>query len=109
GAVAPLHIGMVSAPRGLSAAGQAPMRAMLACWPAAIGLMTKCPFGTDITGARTRGYRYLLYTELPDTGTLARYRQHPAHVKFNDWLIERDCTPLAFDYYLDETTVLQDE
>jgi hypothetical protein len=85
------------------------MRAMIACWPAEIGLMTKCRFGTDITGARTRGYGYLLYTEFPDTGTLARYRQHPAHVKFNDWLIERDCTPLAFDYYLDETTVLQDE
>ena len=103
------HIVLFSFPRELSAAEQEQMRAMVASWPAEIGLMTKCRFGTDITGARTRGYGYLLYTEFPDTGTLARYRQHPAHVKFNDWLIERDCTPLAFDYYLDETTVLQDE
>lgn len=103
------HIVLFSFPRELSAAEQEQMRAMVASWPAEIGLMTKCRFGTDITGARTRGYGYLLYTEFPDPGTLARYRQHPAHVKFNDWLIERDCTPLAFDYYLDETTVLQDE
>jgi hypothetical protein len=28
------------------------------------------------------------------------------HVQFMDWLAARDCTPLAFDYYLDEQTVL---
>jgi hypothetical protein len=103
------HIVLFSFPRELSEDEAAQMRAMVASWPAEIGLMTKCRFGTDITGARTRGYGYLLYTEFPDTETLARYRQHPVHVKFNDWLIERDCTPLAFDYHLDETTVLQDE
>jgi hypothetical protein len=31
------------------------------------------------------------------------------HVQFNNWLIERDCTPLAFDYVLDEDTVLMAE
>jgi Stress responsive A/B Barrel Domain len=103
------HIVLFSFPRELSAGEEEQMRAMVASWPAEIGLMTKCRFGTDITGARTRGYGYLLYTEFPDAGALARYRAHPAHVKFNDWLIERDCTPLAFDYYLDSRTVLQDE
>ena len=34
-----------------------------------IGLMTKCRLGTDITGARTRGYSHLLYTEFPDVAT----------------------------------------
>ena len=31
------------------------------------------------------------------------------HVAFLAWIIERDCTPLAFDYYLDEGTVLMAE
>ena len=31
--------------------------------------MTKCRLGTDLTGARTRGYSHLLYTEFPDFDT----------------------------------------
>lgn len=85
------------------------MRSMVASWPGEIGLMTKCRLGTDLTGARTRGYAYLLYTEFPDTTTLARYQSHPVHLKFLGWITERDCTPLAFDYYLDDTTVLMTE
>jgi hypothetical protein len=30
-------------------------------------------------------------------------------VEFMDWLAERGCTPLAFDYHLDEQTVLMTE
>jgi hypothetical protein len=85
------------------------MRDMVASWPAEIGLMSKCRFGTDVTGARTRGYDYLLFTEFPDLETMERYREHPVHQRFLAWLIERECTPLAFDYYLDERTVLADE
>ena len=103
------HIVLFSFPRALSEEEAADMRAMVASWPGEIGLMTKCRFGTDLTGARTRGYGYLLYTEFPDTDTLARYRSHPDHLRFNDWIMERDCTPLAFDYYLDKRTVLQNE
>jgi hypothetical protein len=103
------HIVLFSFPRPLQAAEEGQMRAMIASWPREIGLMTKCRFGTDITGARTRGYCYLLYTEFPDTDTLARYRSHPVHQRFNDWIMARECTPLAFDYYLDERTVLQSE
>src|SRR5262249_14896246 len=94
------HIVFFSLPRWLveDAAGQ--MGSMVASGPSESGLMTKCRFGTDLTGARTRGYNYLLYTEFPDAATLNEYRAHPVHQRFLDWLIERDCTPLAFDYYL---------
>lgn len=103
------HIVLFSFPRELSEEEAAQMRAMVASWPAEIGLMSKCRFGTDLTQARTRGYRYLLYTEFPDVDALNTYRAHPVHMAFLDWLNKRDCTPLAFDYYLDEQTVLMTE
>jgi hypothetical protein len=103
------HIVLFSFPRELSQDEAAQMRAMVGSWPKEIGLMTKCRFGTDLTGARTRGYGYLLYTEFPDADALNEYRAHPVHLQFLDWLVERDCTPLAFDYLLDEHTVLMTE
>jgi hypothetical protein len=103
------HIVLFSFPRELSSDEAAQMRDMVASWPAEIGLMTKCRLGTDLTGARTRGYGYLLYTEFPDVQAMTAYRAHPVHVRFMDWLAERSCTPLAFDYLLDEQTVLMDE
>jgi Stress responsive A/B Barrel Domain len=103
------HIVLFSFPRPLDAGEAEQMRAMVASWPAEIGLMTKCRFGTDITGARNRGYSYLLYTEFADMETMERYRDHPVHQRFLQWITERECTPLAFDYYLDERTVLADE
>jgi hypothetical protein len=103
------HIVLFSFPRDLSAEEAAQMRDMVASWPSEIGLMTKCRLGTDLTGARNRGYAYLLYTEFPDVAAMNDYRAHPVHVKFMDWLAARDCTPLAFDYVLDEQTVLMPE
>ena len=92
------HIVLFSFPRELSDDEVAEMREMVASWPKEIGLMTKCRLGTDITGARNRGYGYLLYTEFPDIETMNAYRAHPVHVQFHDWIIEHECTPLAFDY-----------
>ena len=103
------HIVLFSFPRPLSAEEAGQMRAMVASWPAEIGLMSKCRFGTDVTGARTRGYDYLLFTEFADMETMEQYRNHAVHQRFLSWLNERECTPLAFDYYLDERTVLADE
>lgn len=103
------HIVLFSFPRPLDAREEEEMRAMIASWPREIGLATKVRFGRDITGARTRGYDYLLYTEFADMETVARYREHPVHQRFNAWIMERDCTPLAFDYYLDDKTVLATE
>jgi hypothetical protein len=103
------HIVLFSFPRPLSEEEAATMRAMVASWPAEIGLMTRCRFGTDLTGQRTRGYGYLLYTEFPEADALRQYQQHPVHLRFLEWVTERDCTPLAFDYHLDEQTVLMAE
>jgi len=103
------HIVLFSFPRELSAAEAADMRAMVASWPKEIGLMTRCRFGTDLTGTRTRGYPYLLYTEFPSVEVLKEYQAHPVHQQFLAWIVERDCTPLAFDYYLDGQTVLMPE
>ena len=103
------HIVLFSFPRPLTSAEAATMRAMVASWPGEIGLMSKCRFGTDLTGARSRGYAYLLYTEFRDADTLRRYQDHPVHVRFRDWITERDCSTLAFDYHLDSGTVLMTE
>ena len=103
------HIVLFSFPRELTGDEAAQMRGMVASWPSEIRLMTKCRFGTDLTGARTRGYGYLLYTEFPDVAAMEAYRAHPVHQRFLDRLIERDCTPLAFDYFLGSDTVLMPE
>ena len=103
------HIVVFSFPRDLSDDEAEQMRAMVASWPGEIGLMTKCRFGTDLTGARTRGYEYLLYTEFPDVAAMEEYRAHPVHQRFLDWIVAHECTPLAFDFYLDDDTVLMPE
>lgn len=103
------HIVLFSFPTDLGDAEAAQMRSMVASWPAQIGLMTKCRLGTDLTGARTRGYGHLLYTEFPDVESMNAYRAHPVHVEFMEWLAARNCTPLAFDYLLDEQTMLMPE
>jgi hypothetical protein len=37
---------------------------------------------------------------------LRAYQQHPVHQQFLQWVIDHNCTPLAFDYHLTEETVL---
>jgi Stress responsive A/B Barrel Domain len=103
------HIVLFSFPEELSEDDATQMRNMVASWPAKIGQMTRCRLGTDLTGARNRGYGYLLYQEFPDVDAMNSYRAHPVHVEFMDWLNERNCTPLAFDYVLDEHTVMMPE
>jgi hypothetical protein len=40
---------------------------------------------------------------------MTAYRDHPVHQAFLAWLNERECVPLAFDYTLDDQTVLMPE
>jgi len=40
---------------------------------------------------------------------MTAYRDHPVHQAFLAWLNERDGVPLAFDYVLDDQTVLMPE
>lgn len=103
------HIVLFKYPRELTAEEDAQMRAMVASWPEKIGLMTKLRLGADTTGGRNRGYSYLLYTEFPDFETLNAYRTHPVHVEFLKFVNDLGNEALAFDYALDEHTVLMPE
>lgn len=100
------HVVLFSFPVDLSADDDAEMRRQVASWVTEIPALTALRFGTDLTGARTRGHQYLLHTEVADVAALQAYRDHPVHQHFLAWITERGCTPLAFDYLLDRTTVL---
>jgi hypothetical protein len=103
------HIVLFSFPQDLSAEDDKEMRRQVEAWPEAIGGMTAIRLGRSINEARTRGYQYLLYTEFPDVEALVTYQKHPVHQEFLRWVLDRDCTPLAFDYPLDESTVILGE
>ncbi len=103
------HVVLFSFPKQLSQDDYADMRAQVASWPGEIGGMTSLRFGADLTGARTRGYSRLLYMEFDGPDELTRYQQHPVHQAFHRWVMERQCTPLAFDYFIDEDTNLMAE
>ncbi len=100
------HVVLFSFPRELSAPEYDDMKRQVASWPEAIGGMSRLRFGEDLTGARTNGYSRLLYMEFAGPDELKRYQQHPVHQAFHRWILERNCTPLAFDYFMDDNTVL---
>jgi hypothetical protein len=100
------HVVLFSFPRELSVPEYDDMKKQVASWPEAIGGMSRLRFGADLTGARTNGYSRLLYMEFAGPDELRRYQQHPVHQAFHRWILERNCTPLAFDYFVDENTVL---
>ncbi len=95
-------------PRDLSPEDDAEMRHQVESWPTEIGGMTSIRLGRSINEERTRGHQYLLYTEFPDVPTLVAYQRHPVHQRFLRWVLDRECTPLVFDYPLDQTTVILD-
>lgn len=100
------HIVLFSFPSELSALDWAEMQRQVHAWPQQIGTMTALRLGPSLNVERTRGYQYLMYSEFPDLPTLLAYQQHPVHLQFLRWVMDRDCTPLAFDYHLDEQTVI---
>jgi hypothetical protein len=104
--VALQHVVLFSFPQELSANDSAAMRAQVASWPREIGGMNRLRFGGDLTGERSRGYSRLLYMEFDGIDELKRYQQHPVHQAFHRWVLERDCTPLAFDYFIDNDSDL---
>jgi hypothetical protein len=105
-AVSLQHIVLFSFAEELSPQDEAEMRRQVQEWPGGIGGMTSIRLGRAINDERTRGYQYLLYMEFPDAEALVTYQNHPVHQFFLRWVLERACTPLAFDYLLDETTVI---
>ena len=98
------HIILFSFPEELSDADAADMRAQIEAWPERIGGFGAIRFGRDLTDERTRGYQYLLYTEFDDLDALRTYQQHKVHQHFLRWVLDRSCTPLAFDYDLTPDT-----
>lgn len=100
------HVVLFSFPTELSAADEAEMRRQATSWPEQIGGMSAIRLGRALWTERTRGYQYLLYMEFPDVESLRDYQQHPVHQRFLRWVTERECTPLAFDYFLDAATVI---
>lgn len=103
------HVVLFKFPQPLDADSEAEMRGAVAGFPESIGELTKLRLGTDLTGARTDGYQYLLMTEFADEAALQRYREHPVHQEFLGWLGDHGATLLAFDYLLDGSTVLLPE
>jgi hypothetical protein len=100
------HVVLFAFPEDIDAATEREMRAHVESWPAEIGQINQIRLGRDITGARTRGNQYLLYTEFDSEELLHRYQQHPVHQTFLAWVIDHNCTPLAFDYELTQDTVI---
>jgi hypothetical protein len=100
------HVVLFSFPTDLDDADWADMQAQVRSWPAEIGGIDTIRLGPSINAERTRGYQYLLFMELADLDALVRYQKHPVHQKFLQWVIDHNCTPLAFDYYIDEDTVV---
>jgi len=100
------HVVLFKFPHELSEEDWADMQAQVRSWPAEIGGIDAIRFGPSFNTERTRGYQHLLYMELADLDALVRYQKHPVHQKFLKWVLDRDCEPLAFDYYLDDETVV---
>lgn len=100
------HVVLFSFPRELDGADWAQMQDYVRAWPTEIGGIEKLRLGSAIDATRTRGYQYLLYMEVADLDALVAYQQHPVHRDFLQWVLDRDCTPLAFDYHLDADTVV---
>ncbi len=99
------HVVLFSYPDELSPEDAKDMRDQIQFWTCGIPGIRALHFGRDITGARTRGYQYLLYMEFNNEDDLRAYQQHPVHQKFLAWVLDHNCTPLAFDYHLTDDTV----
>lgn len=100
------HIVLFAFAQDLGEADARDMREQIERWPEQIGGIGAIRFGSDITGARTGGHQYLLYTEFDDALALSTYQQHPVHQYFLKWVLDHGCTPLAFDYELDQDAVI---
>jgi hypothetical protein len=100
------HVVLFSFDPELSAADERSLLEQVRAWPETIGGIDAIRIGRSIDDARTRGYQYLLYMELADLDALRRYQQHEVHQKFQGWVLDLHCTPLAFDYYLNAETVV---
>lgn len=98
------HVVLISFPDEVTEELGSELCAMVFACGRQIRPMDECRIGADLTGERTRGYDFLLYTIFPDADALAAYVAHPVHQTLVRWLDAHECQRLAFDYYLDAST-----
>jgi len=99
------HIVLLKFPSELSEDDVAEMYAHVRSWPDQIPGFTKLRLGRDMSG-RSLGYQYLLVTEFESEEALQAYFPHPVHQRFAQWVHSRGTEVLAFDYALDEGSLL---
>lgn len=100
------HVVLLNFSRELSSDEHAELARQIRAWPEEIGGFLELRFGRDLTGNRTRGYEYLLFQAFPNEASLKAYLTHPAHRAFGDWVHERGCVEIAFDYFVDQVTAV---
>ena len=103
-----LHTVLLSFDPELGTADVDDMYAQVQAWPDDIGGFEHLAIGRPLFTERTQGYQYLLHVVVPDEAALERYVVHPVHQRFAAWVRERGGRVLAFDYVLDEETVVFD-
>lgn len=101
-----LHTVLISFEPPLGPEDAEEMRAQVRTWPEEIGGFEELAIGAPLLTERTRGYHQLLHIVVADEAALERYQLHPVHQSFAAWVRERGGTVLAFDYVLDEDTVV---
>lgn len=100
------HVVMFRFPRELTDDEVAEMMSHIRSWPKEIGGFTKLRIGRDLTRVRDHGFQYLLFEEFESREAMEAYFPHPVHQVFAKWVAERECDTLAFDYVLDDDTVV---
>jgi len=60
------HVVLMHFPTQPTADEDAELRSIVAGWNGVIDELLVCRFDSDLTGVRTRGYQYLLFTEVRD-------------------------------------------
>lgn len=93
------HIVLLQFPTDLSTDEDAELRELVDALRADIPGLLECRVGRDLTGERSRGYQYLLFTMFPDAEALAGYVVHPTHQRLVAFLDARACQRLAFDTF----------
>lgn len=100
------HVVLFSFPAAPTDVEADEIRAYVAEWPDNIPGIRALRFGRPLFDDRTRGHQFLLYMEFDSVDDMRSYQAHPVHQKFLAWVIDNNITPLAFDFHLDDETVL---
>ena len=101
-----LHTVLVSFDPELGPDEVAEMYGQVRAWPEAIGGFEHLAVGPPLYTERTRGYQHMLHLVVADEPALERYQVHPVHQRFASWVRDRGGLVLAFDFLLDERTVV---